>query len=53
MECDKVKNLLPGYLDGALPSGAGSDTHLMIGHHLELCVRMPRRTAGLSGIVVI
>jgi len=38
MECNKVERLLPGYLDGALPSGAGSETHLMIGHHLELCV---------------
>jgi Putative zinc-finger len=37
MECDRVKRLLPGYLDGALPSGAGSETHLMIGQHLELC----------------
>ena len=37
MECDRVKRLLPGYLDGALPSGAWSETHLMIGQHLELC----------------
>jgi hypothetical protein len=37
MECDRVKKLLPGYLDGALPSGAWSETHLMIGQHLELC----------------
>jgi hypothetical protein len=37
MECNRVKKLLPGYLDGALPSGGGSETHLMIGRHLELC----------------
>jgi hypothetical protein len=37
MECNRVKKLLPGYLDGALPSGAWSETHLMIGQHLELC----------------
>ena len=37
MECDKVKRLLPGYLDGALSVDAGSGTHLMIGQHLELC----------------
>jgi hypothetical protein len=37
MECDKVKRLLPGYLDGGLQLDAGSDTHLMLGRHLELC----------------
>jgi hypothetical protein len=37
MECKKVTQLLPGYLDGALPSGAWSETHVMIGHHLEAC----------------
>src|ERR1700681_1404198 len=37
MDCEKVKRLLPGYLDGALPSRAWSATHVMIGHHLELC----------------
>ena len=37
MECNKVKPLLPGYLDGALPSRAWSTTHVAIGHHLEFC----------------
>src|ERR1019366_2209469 len=37
MDCHRVRQLLPGYLDGALPSGAGSETHLMVGHHLERC----------------
>jgi hypothetical protein len=37
MECDKVKGLLPGYLDGALQLNTRSETHLMIGQHLELC----------------
>lgn len=37
MNCDRVKRLLPGYLDGALPSRAWSETHVMIGHHLEAC----------------
>lgn len=37
MECNRVRHLLPGYLDGALPSGAWSETHLMVGHHLEHC----------------
>ena len=37
MNCQKVKRMLPGYLDGALPSGAWSDTHVSIGHHLERC----------------
>jgi hypothetical protein len=37
MECHRVRKLLPGYLDGAIPSGAWSETHLMIGQHLELC----------------
>src|ERR1019366_4640451 len=37
MECNRVRQLLPGYLDGALPSGAWSETHLMVEHHLERC----------------
>ena len=37
MDCNRVRQLLPGYLDGALPSGAWSETHLMVGHHLERC----------------
>jgi hypothetical protein len=37
MECDKVKRLLPGYLDGASNLDDGSETHVFIGQHLELC----------------
>ena len=37
MECNRVRELLPGYLDGALPLGASAETHLTIGKHLELC----------------
>jgi hypothetical protein len=37
MECKRVRRLLPGYLDGALPSRSWSETHVMIGHHLEIC----------------
>jgi len=37
MQCDNVKRLLPGYLDGGLQLDAGSETHLMLGRHLELC----------------
>ncbi len=37
MDCEKVKKLLPGYLDGALPTGVWSETHITIGHHLERC----------------
>jgi hypothetical protein len=37
MECKRVKRLLPGYLDGALPSRSWSETHVMIGQHLEIC----------------
>jgi hypothetical protein len=37
VECKKVKRLLPGYLDGALPSRPWSETHVTIGQHLELC----------------
>lgn len=37
MECNRVRSLLPGYLDGALPSRSWSETHLMIGQHLERC----------------
>jgi hypothetical protein len=37
MECNRVRELLPGYLDGALPSGHGAETHLTIGKHLDFC----------------
>jgi hypothetical protein len=37
MECEKVRRLLPGYLDDALPSRPWSETHVTIGQHLELC----------------
>jgi hypothetical protein len=37
VECEKVKALLPGYLDGALPTGFGSESHGTIGRHLENC----------------
>jgi hypothetical protein len=37
VNCEKVKKLLPGYLDGAVPVGNWSDTHVSIGHHLESC----------------
>ena len=37
MECEKVKTLLPGYLDGGLQLDDGPESHLMIGRHLEVC----------------
>jgi len=37
MECEKVKRLLPGYLDDALPSRPWSASHVTIGQHLEVC----------------
>jgi hypothetical protein len=37
MECNRVRQLLPGYLDDALPSDARSETHLMVGQHLQHC----------------
>jgi Putative zinc-finger len=37
MNCEQVKQWLPGYLDGALPTGARSDTHAVIGQHLHGC----------------
>lgn len=37
MDCQKAQRLLPGYLDGAAMTGAMSDTHVSIGHHLENC----------------
>jgi len=37
VNCEKVKKLLPGYLDGAVPTGTWSDTHVSIGRHLESC----------------
>ena len=38
MDCQKVKQYLPGYLDGAVPSGTWADTHVSVGRHLESCV---------------
>ena len=37
MNCEEVKKILPGYLDGALPAGRRSETHGTIGRHLEQC----------------
>lgn len=37
MDCENVQQLLPGYLDGALPTGSWSGTHVTIGQHLEGC----------------
>jgi hypothetical protein len=37
VDCEKVKRLLPGYLDGAVPTSTWADTHVSIGHHLETC----------------
>jgi hypothetical protein len=37
VNCEKVKKLLPGYLDGAVMIGTWADTHVSIGHHLETC----------------
>jgi hypothetical protein len=37
VNCEKVRQLLPGYLDGAVLTGTWSDTHVTIGHHLECC----------------
>ncbi len=37
MNCEKVKSLLPGYLDDAMPNGTWADTHVSVGHHLECC----------------
>jgi len=37
VNCEKVRRLLPGYLDGAILTGARSDTHVSIGQHLESC----------------
>jgi hypothetical protein len=37
VNCEKVRLLLPGYLDGAVMTGARSDAHVNIGQHLESC----------------
>ena len=37
MNCEKVRKLLPGYLDGAVLTGTWSDRHVTIGRHLESC----------------
>jgi hypothetical protein len=37
VNCEKVKGLLAGYLDDAIPSGAWRDTHVSVGKHLEKC----------------
>jgi len=37
MDCGKVKRLLPGYLDGAIPADAWTETHAVIGEHLDFC----------------
>jgi len=37
MNCAQVQRLLPGYLDGALRKGLGTDMHVRLGRHLEGC----------------
>jgi predicted anti-sigma-YlaC factor YlaD len=37
VNCEKVRKLLPGYLDGAVLTGTWSDRHVTIGRHLESC----------------
>jgi hypothetical protein len=37
VNCEKVRQLLPGYLDGAAMAGARQDAHVTIGQHLEFC----------------
>ena len=37
MNCEKAREFLPGYLDGAVPTGAWNGTHLSVGRHLETC----------------
>lgn len=37
MNCEKVRKFLPGYLDGAVPAGTRSGTHVSVGRHLESC----------------
>jgi len=37
VKCEKVREQLPGYLDGAIMTGAWSNAHVNIGHHLETC----------------
>ena len=46
MECEKVKTLLPGYLDGGLQMDDGSESHLMIGRHLEVCMECREELQG-------
>jgi hypothetical protein len=38
MACVCVRRLLPGYLDGALPDGAGPHIHVRIARHLGKCL---------------
>ena len=37
MDCERVRRLLPGYLDGALPAGRLFEAHETVGQHLEGC----------------
>ena len=37
MDCEKVRRLLPGYLDDAMPAGMWADTHVSVVRHLESC----------------
>jgi hypothetical protein len=37
MDCDEARNLLPGYLDGALPEHPGQHVHARLASHLDGC----------------
>jgi hypothetical protein len=38
MNCAAARELLPGYLDGALPEWSAEKTHARLGRHLDECV---------------
>jgi hypothetical protein len=37
INCDEARDLLPGYLDGALPERSAAQTHARLGRHLDSC----------------
>ena len=54
MNCAAARELLPGYLDGALPERSGAEMRARLGRHLDECVdcRMElQRYRALSGMM--
>lgn len=50
MDCEQIRRLLPGYLDGAIPSGSRNEAHVAVGRHLESCANCRRELSAYQAM---